>query len=90
MTLQLGDTAPDFSASTTKGLRKFYEWAGAHGWCCFSYPRDFTPVCTTELGYVARLQPEFAKRTSRSSVEGLRSSATGQIKIEASKQFATR
>jgi alkyl hydroperoxide reductase subunit AhpC len=62
MSLQLGDTAPDFSAPTTEGQLKFYEWAGDAWVVLFSHPRDFTPVCTTELGYVARLQPEFAKR----------------------------
>jgi alkyl hydroperoxide reductase subunit AhpC len=62
MTLQLGDTAPDFSAVTTAGEIRFHQWAGNDWVVLFSHPKDFTPVCTTELGYVARLKPEFDKR----------------------------
>ena len=62
MTLQLGDTAPNFQATTTQGELDFYEWAGEDWVVLFSHPADFTPVCTTELGMVARLQDEFAKR----------------------------
>ncbi len=58
----LGDMAPDFTAQTTEGTIRFHEWIG-DGWCVlFSHPKDFTPVCTTELGAMARLVPEFAKR----------------------------
>jgi alkyl hydroperoxide reductase subunit AhpC len=65
MSLRINDTAPDFVAETTQGTIKFHEWIG-DGWAIlFSHPRDFTPVCTTELGYMAGLQPEFAKRNCK-------------------------
>jgi alkyl hydroperoxide reductase subunit AhpC len=62
MTLQLGDVAPDFEADTTEGRIKFHDWIGDSWAVLFSHPKDFTPVCTTELGYMASIEPEFAKR----------------------------
>jgi alkyl hydroperoxide reductase subunit AhpC len=62
MTLRLGDIAPDFEADTSQGHIKFHEWAGDSWVVLFSHPKDFTPVCTTELGYTAKLAPEFQKR----------------------------
>ena len=62
MTLAINDTAPDFEAETTEGKIKFHDWIGNSWVVLFSHPKDFTPVCTTELGYMARIKPEFDKR----------------------------
>ncbi len=91
MTLQLGDTAPDFSAETTIGKIDFHDWIG-DSWCVlFSHPKDFTPVCTTELGYMARLKPEFDKRNAKIiglSVDPVDNHKTWSVDIEETQGFA--
>ena len=75
MTLRIGDEAPNFTAQTTQGPVDFHQWIG-NGWAVlFSHPKDFTPVCTTELGYMARIKPEFDRRNTK--IIGLSIDSTG-------------
>src|ERR1700751_2495973 len=65
MSLRINDTAPNFTANTTQGKIDFHNWIGDSWAVLFSHPKDFTPVCTTELGYMAKIEPEFKKRNTK-------------------------
>jgi alkyl hydroperoxide reductase subunit AhpC len=91
MALQLGETVPDFTAETTEGPISFHQWLGDSWGVLFSHPKDFTPVCTTELGSMARLKPEFDKRNTKIiglSVDPVENHARWAIDIEESQGHA--
>ena len=91
MSTRIGDEAPDFTAETTEGTISFHEWLGDSWGVLFSHPRDFTPVCTTELGTVAKLKPEFEKRTTKVialSVDPIKDHETWSSDIEETQGIA--
>ena len=91
MTVQIGNTAPDFEAQTTQGTINFHDWLGDSWGVLFSHPKDFTPVCTTELGYMAGLKPEFDKRNCKAigiSVDGVADHEKWSKDIESSQGHA--
>jgi alkyl hydroperoxide reductase subunit AhpC len=91
MALQIGQVAPDFEADTTEGRIRFHEWLGDSWGVLFSHPKDFTPVCTTELGYMAKLKPEFDKRHVKViglSVDPVSSHGKWSLDIEETQGYA--
>lgn len=93
MSLRIGSVAPDFTAQTTQGEISFHQWLGDSWGVLFSHPKDFTPVCTTELGYAARLQPEFDKRQTKIiglSVDPVTNHASWAKDIEETQGYAPK
>ena len=91
MALQIGDTAPDFEAETTEGRIRFHDWIGDSWAVMFSHPKDFTPVCTTELGYMAKIKPDFDRRNVKIialSVDPIDKHATWAKDIEETQGYA--
>ncbi|MCC7417269.1 MAG: peroxiredoxin [Acidobacteria bacterium] len=91
MALTIGDVAPDFEAQTTEGRIRFHEWMGDSWAVLFSHPKDFTPVCTTELGYMAKLKPEFDRRGAKIiglSVDPVENHARWAVDIEETQGYA--
>jgi alkyl hydroperoxide reductase subunit AhpC len=91
MSLQIGDEAPDFEAETTEGRMRFHDWIGDSWVVLFSHPKDFTPVCTTELGYMAKIKPDFDRRNVKIiglSVDPVDSHADWYADIEATQGYA--
>src|SRR5215813_9060639 len=91
MALQLGDEVPDFTAETTQGPISFHQWLGNSWGVLFSHPKDFTPVCTTELGTMARMKPEFDRRNAKIiglSVDPVENHAKWSVDIEKSQGHA--
>jgi alkyl hydroperoxide reductase subunit AhpC len=93
MTLQIGDLAPDFEAESTQGRIRFHDWIGNSWAVLFSHPKDFTPVCTTELGYMAKIAPEFTKRDVKIiglSVDAVDDHAKWALDIKETQGFAPK
>jgi alkyl hydroperoxide reductase subunit AhpC len=93
MSLRINDEAPNFNAATTQGTINFHEWIGNAWAILFSHPKDFTPVCTTELGYMAKLEPEFARRNCKViglSIDPVENHLKWEKDIEETQGYAVR
>jgi alkyl hydroperoxide reductase subunit AhpC len=93
MSLRINDIAPNFTAKTTHGVIDFHQWIGDQWAVLFSHPKDFTPVCTTELGYMARIEPEFTKRNTKLiglSIDGVENHAVWALDIQETQGAAVK